>query len=112
MLGAPWFYEMDRRAAEAELQQEIAELNGEYQRLEARRTESYHRLETLQLKAENARLKGNKQIAARLEVEVVSLKVELEDIERQIAETKRQLEEAQSTSGGLHLPFFNPFIIA
>lgn len=93
MLGAPWFYEMDRRAAEAELQQEIAELDGKYQRLEARRAESYHRLETLQLKAENAKLKGDKQAAARFEVEVVSLEVELESLERQSAQTRKQIKK-------------------
>ena len=93
MLGAPWFYEMDRRAAEAELQQEIAELDGKYQRLEARQTESCHRLENVRLRAENARLKGDKQSAARLEVEAMSLEVELESLERQSAQTRKQIKK-------------------
>ena len=107
MVLLPSFYDTGQKAIEAESKQRIAELEAERERLKMKERDKCYRFENLRLRAENARLKGDKRSAARLEVEVVSLKVELENIERQIATITKKLEEEKSRSvGSILLPFW------
>lgn len=102
------FYEMNRRAEEEELKQKIAKLDEYCHSLEEKKRERRHRLENVRLRAEIARLKGDKQATARLDVEAMSLKVELEDIEQQMAITTKKVEKKKAKLGG-GSPFPIPF---
>lgn len=105
MLIAPWL--IPTYGAYKELSRRMLET--ERLGLQTSKADICHRFKMLELEAQQEKLKGNKRRAARLEVEVVSLKVELEDIERQIAEITKKLEEEKSRSE-CRLPLFPPLI--